>query len=87
MAWLWARIHVRGNSKDRDGKERLGYFVGGFDIISKELALRIKKNKGIIKTGIKIENVKNSSDNKVLVKINGRTQKFDKVIAAVPNEA
>jgi protoporphyrinogen oxidase len=30
MAWLWARIHTRGNSKDRDGKERLGYFDGGF---------------------------------------------------------
>lgn len=42
MAWLWARIHTRGNS----GK--LGYFQGGFRVISDELAKRIKKSNGEI---------------------------------------
>lgn len=42
MAWLWARIHTRGNS----GK--LGYFKGGFRVIADELAKRIVKNKGKI---------------------------------------
>lgn len=42
MAWLWARIHTRGNS----GK--LGYFKGGFRVIAEELAKRIKNNKGKI---------------------------------------
>jgi protoporphyrinogen oxidase len=35
MAWLWARIHTRGNSS------KLGYFDGGFRIIADELAKRI----------------------------------------------
>lgn len=45
MAWLWARIHTRGNS----GK--LGYFEGGFRIMADELAKRIKENNGVIKLG------------------------------------
>jgi protoporphyrinogen oxidase len=43
MAWLWARIHTRGNS----GK--LGYFEGGFRIIADELAKRIINYGGKIK--------------------------------------
>jgi protoporphyrinogen oxidase len=58
-----------------------------FDVITQELMARIKKNKGVIKTGISIENIKNSSDKKVLLKIGGRSQRFDKAIAAVPNNA
>ena len=43
MAWLWARIHTRGNSA------KLGYFEGGFRIIADELAKRIKEKGGEIK--------------------------------------
>ncbi|OIP87302.1 hypothetical protein CO009_03215 [Candidatus Shapirobacteria bacterium CG_4_8_14_3_um_filter_35_11] len=42
MAWLWARIHTRGNSN------KLGYFEGGFRIITDEISKRILKNKGKI---------------------------------------
>jgi len=42
MAWLWARIHTRGNSN------KLGYFEGGFKIIADEISKRILKNKGKI---------------------------------------
>ncbi|MFZ2153530.1 MAG: FAD-dependent oxidoreductase [Microgenomates group bacterium] len=35
MAWLWARIHTRGNSS------KLGYFEGGFRIIADALAKKI----------------------------------------------
>lgn len=30
MAWLWARIHIRANSRKSGEKEQLGYFKGGF---------------------------------------------------------
>ncbi|MFA5894726.1 MAG: NAD(P)/FAD-dependent oxidoreductase [Candidatus Shapirobacteria bacterium] len=52
MAWLWARIHTRGNS----GK--LGYFKGGFRIIADELAKRIKQNKGSIKLNQEVDHQK-----------------------------
>jgi protoporphyrinogen oxidase len=43
MAWLWARIHTRGNSS------KLGYFEGGFRIIADKLVEKIKENGGEIK--------------------------------------
>jgi protoporphyrinogen oxidase len=49
MAWLWARIHTRGNSS------KLGYFEGGFRIIADELAKRIKENEGDIKLNSEID--------------------------------
>ncbi len=36
MAWLWARIHIRANSRSNDG-ERLGYFRSGFAALSQRL--------------------------------------------------
>ncbi|MEI8067438.1 MAG: FAD-dependent oxidoreductase [Candidatus Shapirobacteria bacterium] len=41
MAWLWARIHTRGGSKDESGDEVLGYMDGGFRQIIDKLAEKI----------------------------------------------
>ena len=53
MAWLWARIHTRINSKDRDGLERLGYLLGGFNQITQALVKKIGPNN--IKTNTEIK--------------------------------
>lgn len=56
MAWMWARIHTRGNSSEK-GKELLGYVKGGFQQIIDELERRILKLKGriLLKQEIKLE--------------------------------
>jgi hypothetical protein len=41
MAWLWARIHTRGNSTNEKGEEVLGYLDGGFESLTKKLAEKI----------------------------------------------
>lgn len=49
MAWLWARIHTRGGSKNEKGEEVLGYVDGGFGQIINKLKEKIKIiNKEII---------------------------------------
>lgn len=58
MAWLWARIHTRGNSKDEQGRESLGYIDGGFEKLIERLAELIKKNGGKIKLNTEIKNIK-----------------------------
>ncbi|HAP38008.1 hypothetical protein A2574_01090 [Candidatus Shapirobacteria bacterium RIFOXYD1_FULL_38_32] len=62
MAWLWARINTRGNSKSKDGKEYLGYFEGGFRIIADQLAKRINKMGGEIKLNTEINPPKSPFD-------------------------
>ena len=76
MAWLWARIHTRGNSKSGDGKEMLGYLDGGFQVLINELAKRIRKNGGKIKTGIEV-------DDKILKQVQ---DDYDKVISTAPTK-
>ncbi len=49
MAWLWARIHTRGGSKNEKNEEVLGYLDGGFGKIINKLKEKIKIiNKEII---------------------------------------
>ncbi len=76
MAWLWARIHTRGNSKDKDG-EKLGYFDGGFEVLVKKLCDEIKKMDGNIKKKQEI------GDNQ----FTGLRKKYDKIIFTGPNSA
>lgn len=59
MAWLWARIHTRGNSKNERGEEVLGYIDGGFEKLSQRLAELIKKNDGEIRLKSEVKNIKN----------------------------
>jgi protoporphyrinogen oxidase len=62
MAWLWARIHTRGGSKDKDGKERLGYLRGGFEQVTKRLAEEIIKRGGKIRLGEEFDEKNLSND-------------------------
>jgi protoporphyrinogen oxidase len=55
MAWLWARIHTRAGSKDKDGKEYLGYFDGGFRVVADKLADKIKANGGEIRLNQEVD--------------------------------
>lgn len=56
MAWLWARIHTRGNSG------QLGYLTGGFRQIADELAKRIRQHKGKIRLGTEVDYKKIEND-------------------------
>jgi len=54
MAWLWARIHTRGNSSDKKGEERLGYLDGGFQILVDKLVEKIKNDGGTFNLGVEV---------------------------------
>ncbi|MGI5841041.1 MAG: NAD(P)/FAD-dependent oxidoreductase [Patescibacteria group bacterium] len=85
MAWLWARIHTRGNSKDKgDTKEFLGYYDGGFQVLIDKLEEKIKKMGGVIVVGVGIEKV-GKKQKKVFLKVEGKNIEFDKVVATVPS--
>jgi protoporphyrinogen oxidase len=95
MGWMWARVHVRGNSQEKGG-EKLGYFNGGFHIIIKELEKRLKENGVEIVLNAKVEAISGgdslkdlkegeSSREMAFVKVNGANLEFDRVIATVPS--
>ena len=80
MAWLWARVNTRANSREKGKGEQLGYFVGGFKVFTDGLAKACKKN------GVRF--FYNSKVNALLkgptVKTAAGQLKYDAVIVTAP---
>ena len=76
MAWFWARIHTRANSRSDGGGEKLGYFRGGFNVITVKLE-EILRQRGVdLQTSISVERITAEKT----ATINGRTIAFDACI-------
>lgn len=76
MAWLWARIHTRANSRSPGG-EKLGYFHGGFNVITAALEAELRRLGVAIQTGASVE--KFHPDRRAAV-INGQDVAFDSCV-------
>jgi protoporphyrinogen oxidase len=73
MAWFWARIHIRANSRSGGGGEKLGYFCGGFQIVINAME-RILRERGVrILLNQRAEQV---SSNRTVI-LDGQAEKFD----------
>jgi protoporphyrinogen oxidase len=84
MAWLWARIHIRANSRGPGGgREKLGYFRGGFNAVTSALEDEIRKRGVKIQTGATVEKI---SGERTAV-INGETVPFDLCVFTGPSPA
>jgi protoporphyrinogen oxidase len=83
MAWFWARIHIRANSRSGGGGEKLGYFRGGFNIVTQTLENEIRRRGAEIRTGATVESI---SDEHTAV-INGKTVPFDFCVFTGPSPA
>jgi protoporphyrinogen oxidase len=82
MAWLWARIHIRANSRSPGG-EKLGYFRGGFNVIVRAMEKELRERGVTIQTGAAVE--KFSDDRRATV--NGQILSFDYCIFTGPSPA
>jgi protoporphyrinogen oxidase len=84
MAWFWTRIHTRANSRSRDaGGEKLGYFRGGFNVITAALEKELRRRGVNILTGTAVEKI---SGERTAV-INGATVAFDACVFTGPSPA
>ena len=83
MAWFWTRIHTRANSRSGGGGEKLGYFHGGFNVITTAIENKIRERGVHIKTGATVDKI--SADRTAI--INGKTMSFDYCIFTGPSPA
>jgi len=86
MAWLWARIHTRANSKEKgDSHEKLGYFNGGFQVFTKALTTELKRYNVITRTDVAINSIA-STDIDVTINFDGRkAETYDRCIVTTPS--
>ncbi|WKZ24217.1 MAG: FAD-dependent oxidoreductase [Candidatus Dojkabacteria bacterium] len=93
MAWLWARIHIRANSRTSIfEKELLAYPRNGFHSIAKKLAEQIaqlqnKKEQDVIKTTTTIEKIAYNDDGTAELYIDKKKHSFDAIVATIPAKA
>jgi protoporphyrinogen oxidase len=83
MAWFWARIHTRANSRSGGGGEKLGYFRGGFNVVTTALENEIRQRGVKILTGTTVEKISNDRT----AVINGETVPFDFCLFTGPSPA
>jgi protoporphyrinogen oxidase len=92
MAWLWARIHIRANSRTSIfAKELLAYPDGGFISIANAMVDHITEKLGLklstdwLKLNTIIEKITDEKDHPVLW-INGKGETFDALLFTTPTE-
>ena len=83
MAWLWARIHTRANSRSAAGGEKLGYFRGGFNVVTTALEQELRRLGVTIRTGTSVTAL---SAHRTAV-ISGETVPFDDCLFTGPSPA
>lgn len=83
MAWLWARIHIRAQSRETGG-EKLGYFEGGFQTFTNALVDSLKKSGVTIKTNIDISSI-SSVKGRTVITIDKRKTTYDACISTTPS--
>ncbi len=85
MAWLWARIHIRAQSREAGG-EKLGYFEGGFQTFTDALVRQLQELGVAIETSVEIARISNTPRQKVkIIFANGSSRTFDDCVATIPS--
>lgn len=88
MAWLWARLHIRSNSREPGGgKERLGYIRGGFIELSKALEIRLRELGVQIHTDTSAVEIADGVNGPRITLQNGTTEDYDIALFTGSNRA
>lgn len=86
MAWLWARVHVRANSKPHPfAREKLGYFDGGFRTLIEALRAALVREGVEIRAGTKVSGIKHVGGALDVAIDHGTVLAVDRVVATVPS--
>lgn len=86
MAWLWARIHIRANSKEKgDTEEKLGYYDGGFQVFTDALVRHCEDLGVTIRTGVSIERLSTEDGHTTVALSDGSVERYDATVATVPS--
>lgn len=84
-AWVWHRIHrVAASRKGLFSKEKMGYFVGGSQILINEVKNKIKELGGSIHLNSKIQKITKNNHTFKLILDSGNQFDFDRIVLAVP---
>jgi protoporphyrinogen oxidase len=85
MAWIWARVHSRTNSR-AGGFEKLGYFRGGFAVLIRRLEEELRKANVSFRLGSPVEAIELGQAGRA-VRVAGESIPFDRCVFTGPSFA
>lgn len=85
MAWLWARIHTRANSRRR-GREWLGYVRGGFARLISALDTELRGAGVALRTSARVARLETSAPRQLHL-TDGTTLHYDRLLFTGPSGA
>lgn len=86
MAWLWARIHIRANSREKgESSEKLGYFLGGFDVFTTALVKKLDELGVKIKINVDIDSIDSTKEQRIVRLANKKELSFDAILSTTPS--
>ncbi|WP_181707975.1 FAD-dependent oxidoreductase [Chthonobacter rhizosphaerae] len=84
MSWLWGRVKQRVDSRDPKIGEALGYFDGGFRVITDALMKRLAERGVDVRLDTRVSSLRNDGG-QVVVATGSGEERFDRVLATVPS--
>jgi protoporphyrinogen oxidase len=87
MAWLWARVHIRAQSRNNSGTgEMLGYFKGGFSVVTDAMSKKITSLGGEFRMNTRISELKKDSRGYTATLGDGTKLRADDILLATPSD-
>jgi len=83
-AWIWSRIRRLGRSRYNLFSEKLGYLEGGSETLLRALTEYIEQRGGELRLGTPAQRVHLTNGAVEGVEVQGRVERFDRVISTVP---
>jgi protoporphyrinogen oxidase len=85
MAWLWARIHTRANSRS-GAREKLAYVRGGFASVVRRLEAELAGAGVRVRTRTRVERIESEPERKAVL-ADGEVLAFDRCLFTGPSDA
>ena len=81
--YIWARTRRMGSTRDKSGREVMGWLDGGYQTLIDELQQRIVALGGEVRAGATVESIAADGGRAVGVVVDGRLRRFDHVLCTL----
>lgn len=81
--YIWARTRRMGGTRDRSGREVMGWLEGGYQTLIDALEARIRMLGGEIRAGVAVEQIAGGREGATGIVVDGRYRPFDLVLCTL----
>jgi protoporphyrinogen oxidase len=81
--YIWARTRRMGSTRDKSGREVMGWLDGGYQTLIDALEQKIVALGGVVRAGATVDQIASEGGRAIGVVVDGRLQRFDHVLCTL----